>query len=309
MTAPVHCKRNPELEPGAAAGAGFEEEIGIERARAPFQAGGSEAKQLQFFERIGAGEGESMAVVVDGDLEAAFGFLHGDGHARGAGVLLHVVQGLADHLQHFKRHFLRQAHGRVGADERDGNAGLLLERFGGAARVGDHIAAIHIHRPHAVQKCAQVANLVLRKRLQLPQIFHAGVEIAVEQLAQDFEPHLEADEALQRPVVEIGGDALGLFLAGLARDGLRALQGFAEVLDLGGLPALVDGAAPGECARNHNGPFQLVPVSERQHGAKHGGHGGDQRYFDHAKEGQRLRPTGRETAGRRTKSTNRRARR
>ncbi len=80
-------------------------------------------------------------------------------HARGAGVLLHVVQRLADHLQHFERHLLRQAHGRGGAHEGHRNPALLLKRFGGAARRRHQVAAIHVHRPHAVQEGAQVAHL------------------------------------------------------------------------------------------------------------------------------------------------------
>ena len=85
--------------------------------------------------------------------------------------------------------------------------------LGRAARRGDQVGAVHIHRPHAVQESAQVAHLGLRQRLQLFQIVHAGVEIALHHLAQDLQAHLQADEALQRAIVEIAGDAHALGLA------------------------------------------------------------------------------------------------
>ena len=132
-------------------------------------------------------------------------------------MLLHVVQRLAKHLQHFQRHFLRQADGAVGAEEGDRNAALLLKTLGGAARRGHQVGAVHIHRPHAVEEGAQVADLRLRQRLELLEIAHAGVEIALHELAQNLQAHLQADEALQRPIVEIAGDADALLFAGLLR--------------------------------------------------------------------------------------------
>ena len=66
-----------------------------------------------------------------------------------------------------------------------------------------------------MQKGAQVAYLVLGQSLELFEVVHAGVEIALQQFAQNLQPHLQADEALQRAIVEIGGDADAFCLARL----------------------------------------------------------------------------------------------
>ena len=75
------------------------------------------------------------------------------------------------------------------------------------------VGAFQLHGPHAVQKGAQLADLRPRQFLHLLQFSRARLEVALQQLAHDLQPHLQADEALQRPIVEIGGDPLPLVLA------------------------------------------------------------------------------------------------
>ncbi len=57
-------QRDPNLQAGAAAGTRFQLHIGIQRPRAAFQAVRAQPQQFQFFQRIGAREGEAVAVVV-----------------------------------------------------------------------------------------------------------------------------------------------------------------------------------------------------------------------------------------------------
>ena len=91
------------FEPGAAPRPRFQQQVGIQRARPPLQTRRTQPQQFQFLQRIGAGETEAVAVIVHRDLQAASVFSIDHRHARGAGVLLHVVQRFAQHLQHFQR--------------------------------------------------------------------------------------------------------------------------------------------------------------------------------------------------------------
>ena len=57
---------------------------------------------------------------------------------------------------------------------------------------------------------AQFRHLGAPEVLQLHQLPHRRVAIALQQFADDLQAHLEADEALQRTIVKIGRDPLPL---------------------------------------------------------------------------------------------------
>ena len=87
------------------AGAGIEQQFAAQGADAAADADRAEAEQVEFVERIRAAEREAGAVIVDGDFEviAAAGKRNGD--ARGARVLVDVVQRFADNLEDFQGDF------------------------------------------------------------------------------------------------------------------------------------------------------------------------------------------------------------
>ena len=89
---------------------------------------------------------------------------------------------------------------------------------------------MHIRRPHTPHEAAQLLHLLLGQILQISQIVHAGAHVALQQLAQNLQAHLQADKALQRPIVKVGGDALPFgfpraarLFVGLARFALQFL--------------------------------------------------------------------------------------
>ena len=75
-----------------------------------------------------------------------------------------------------------------------------------------------IEGPHGAGEAPEVRDLRPAQLLKLAQFVRSGLGIATrEQLPEDFEAHLEADEVLQGAVVEIAGDALPLGLARILR--------------------------------------------------------------------------------------------
>ena len=154
-----HGSGDPELETRSSARARLEDQVGIQRTGATLQTRGAEPQQFEFFQVVRAREGEAVAVIVNGNLQAAIRPLERDGDARRAGVLLNIVERLAKHLEQLERRFRRKSDRAVGPDERHRNAALFLKCLGGAARRRDQVRAIHVDGPHAVEERAEVADL------------------------------------------------------------------------------------------------------------------------------------------------------
>src|ERR1039457_583749 len=126
-----------------------------------------------------------------------------------------------------------------------------------------------------------------RQGLQLLQVAHPRVQIPIHQLAQDLQPHLQTDEALQGPIVEIAGDPHPLHFAGLLRRLLRLQQLLAQLSDFQVSLALVHGERAGHHARDYHRPLQRRRAV-RQDRAKHRAHRHNHHYFHRAVESQRF---------------------
>ena len=128
----------------------------------------------------------------------------------------------------FGSHFFGELQGTLAAHERHRNAALLLKVLANPPRRSVQVGSLHIRRPHAPDECTQFLHLLLRQILQVSsRVVHARAEIAFQELAQDLQAHLQADEALQRTVMEIGSDPLALGLP-RAPGLLPGLGGFAR---------------------------------------------------------------------------------
>ena len=93
-------------------------------------------------------------------------------------------------------------------------------------------------------------------------------DIALHQLADHLQAHLKTDEALQRAVVKIGGDALAL---GFPRE-LRLRPDHDVVAQRGGHAffeiTLVEAHGRGRAARGDHGPDQIPVAAGRQESAR-----------------------------------------
>jgi hypothetical protein len=88
---------------------------------------------------------------------------------------------------------------------------------------GGDARAIHIQRTHVAHIRAHIPHLRFRELLQLLQLQQSGFPVALQNLAEDLQAHLDTDEALQRAIVKIGGNPLTL----------RLTRGFDRLLELG----------------------------------------------------------------------------
>ncbi len=146
-----------------------------------------------------------------------------------------------------------------------------------------------------MEEYAQVADLGLRQRLQLHEVLHARMEVALEKLAQDLQAHLQTDEALQRAIVEVRRDSLALRLAGFLRVLLHFFQLFVQSLDAGFPAAFVHRATAGQGAGHQHGRLQARPVI-REYGAEDRGDGHNHHHFH--------RPVKRQSFGQKIKEEN-----
>ena len=121
----------------------------------------------------------------------------------------------------------------------------------------------------------------MRQRLQLCQIGHPGIQVPFHQLAQDLQPHLQADKALQGSIVEITGDAHALQFARLLGHLFRLLHLFAQALDFPCLPSLVHRRPAGQHTRHDHRPLEHRGTF-RQHYAKRGAHRHNHHHFHRA---------------------------
>ena len=126
-------------------------------------------------------------------------------------------------------------------------------------------------------KLRKIGHLRLAQLLQLVEFPGAGFDIALQQLADHLQAHLKADEALQRAVVKIGGDALAL---GFPRE-LRLRPDHHVVAQRGGHAffeiTLIEAHGRGRAAGGDHGPHQ-IPVAAG---------GQDQRNEKRRREGDR----------------------
>ena len=125
-------------------------------------------------------------------------------------MLTDVVERFADDLDDVRGNFRGSGKRTLSADEGDRDAALLLEFVEKAARGGRDAGPVHIQRTHVAHVRAHVPHLRFRQLLKLLQLLESGFAIALQNLAEDLEAHLDADEALQRAIVKIGGDPLSL---------------------------------------------------------------------------------------------------
>ncbi len=138
------------------------------------------------------------------------------------------MQRFAHHLQHFHSRFRRQSHFAIIARECDRNAAVLLEQFNRPPHRCIQVVGLYFNRPHTAQERPQLGDLRAPQFLKLFEFRARGAQVLVQHLAQHFQPHLKADEALQRSVVKIGGHAAALIIAdpgGLFVRGFRFLLG------------------------------------------------------------------------------------
>ena len=127
-------------------------------------------------------------------------------------MFLNIVQRLADDLQQLERDFGLGRIVKIAAEEGRGDAGFALELVHHAAERRGQADAL-VGGAHAADEAAQLAYLGFAQILQLAKFFGGGLDVARQKLFHDLQAHLKADEALQRAVVEIGGDALALGFA------------------------------------------------------------------------------------------------
>ena len=152
----------------------------------------------------------------------------------------------------------------------------LIERLGarspevtvGRLSAVDYEPSDRVKEHPACRVGAKVADLGLRQPLQLLEILHAGIEIPIEQLAQDLQPHLEADEALEGAIVEVGGDALALALTGLFSGFLRLREVLVQNFDAALLALLGDREPRSQGTGDEHGRQQRQQGAKRQDGAE-----------------------------------------
>ena len=104
-----------------------------------------------------------------------------------------------------------------------------------------------------------------------------------------LEPHLQADEALQRAIVKIRSDPLALGFTGLLGLLLRLGGAPFERGEARGQPPLVEGRAAGQRAAHHHRSQQRVQRQRWLCDAKCSGHRRHQRHLRHAEKCQGLR--------------------